>query len=390
MIRLRLSYLCFFVAMASSMPFYALVYQERGLTGSQIGILIALPPLMTMVGAPLWTAIADATRQHKAVLLFATGGAFLGMLGIILTPTFAGLFPVVMLYALCVAPIMSIIDNLVIARLGDRKEAFGRQRIIGSAGPAIAGPLVTALVGLFGLRVPLYTAMLSFGLLFFLFQGMTIRVEKLAGTFGGELRALLRNPRLRRFLLVVFLGMTGYSAMIVYLFVRMEELGAPKWLLGFGLTLGTLGEIPFLLGSKRLLERFGLRATLLASLVAMIVVLLGISLAGSVAMVLLLQLLHGTAFSGMIISGVAYADEVAPPGLGATAQGLFNAVFGGLALAVGAFASSVIRDRWGSVRMFQISGLIVLLGLAIFLASLAHQPRQTLKAGSHGYVDSVG
>jgi MFS transporter, PPP family, 3-phenylpropionic acid transporter len=368
-IRLRLSYLFFFIAMASSMPYYALIYQERGLTGSQIGILVALPPLMTMVGAPLWTALADATHRHKAVLLFTTGGAFFGMLGIMVTQTFSGLLPVVVFYALCMAPLMSMIDNIVMAKLGERKESFGRQRIVGSAGPAVAGPLLSALVGCFGLRVPFYSTMLSFALLFFLFQGMTIRVERLTSSFVGELRTLLRNSRLRQFLLVVFLGMTGYSAMMVYLFVRLEELGAPTWVLGFGLTLGTAGEIPFLLSSKRLLQRFGVRATLLASLIAIVVVLFGVSLAPTVWLVLLLQLLHGTAFSGMIISGVAYADAVAPPGLGATAQGLFNAVFGGLASAAGAFLSSVMRDQWGSVRMFQLSGSVALLGLVVFVVS---------------------
>jgi MFS transporter, PPP family, 3-phenylpropionic acid transporter len=302
-IRLRLSYLFFFIAMASSMPYYALHYEERGLTGSQTGILIALPPIMTMVGAPLWTAIADATRRHKAVMLITTGGASLGMLGIMVTRSFVGLLPVVALYSLCLAPIMSMLDNVVMARLGERKDDFGRQRIIATLGPAVAGPVVSALVGVLGLRVPFYATAVSFALLFTLSLGMTIRVERLSGSFGKEFRTLLRNPRLLRFLVVVFLGMTAYTAMVTYLYVRMEELGAPTWLLGFGLTVGTLGEIPFLLSSKRLLSRFGVRATLLASLVAMIVVLFGVSLAPTAWVVLALQLLHGTAFSGMVHLG---------------------------------------------------------------------------------------
>ena len=376
MTRLRLCYLFFFMAMASSMPYYAMHYEERGLTGSQIGILIALPPMMTIVGAPLWTAIADATRKHKAVTLITTGGASLGMLGIMVTQSFVGLLPVVALYSLCLAPIMSMLDNVVMARLGERKDDFGRQRVVGTLGPALTGPAVSALVGLVGLRVPFYAAAGSFAMLFLLLAGVTPRVEPLSGTFREEFRTLLRNPLLQRFLVVVFLGMTGYTAMVTYLYIRMEELGAPIWLFGFGLTVGTLGEIPFLLSSKPLLSRFGVRATLLASLVAIIVILFGVSLAPTAGVVLALQLLHGTAFSGMVISGVAYADGVAPPGMGATAQGIFNAVFGGLASATGAFLSSVLREQWGSVRMFQAAGVIAVLGLVLFVINERRGPRE--------------
>ena len=367
MTRLRLFYFFYFGAMASSMPFYALHYRERGLTAPQIGILIALPPLITLVAAPVWSALADATRRHKTVLLITTTGTFLSVAGIMVTPTFAGLLPVVVLYALFFAPILPLVDHTVLATLGVQKENYGRQRLLGSFGPALAGPLVAALVGRFGLRVSFYATLACFATLLLLFARIEIRVGELSGAFRKELRSLLVNPRLGRFLLVVFLGMAGYSALMTYVYVTMVELGAPKSLMGFALTVGSIGEIPFLLYSTRLLRRFGARGMLTTSLIAMIIVLFGVSMAKSPWLVLALQLLHGTAFSGMAISGVAYAGEVAPPGMGATAQGLFGAVFGGLAFAVGVFASSVLWDQWGSATMYRMAGTLALLGLAVFL-----------------------
>jgi len=71
----------------------------------------------------------------------------------------------------------------------------------------------------------------------------------------------------------------------------------------------------------------------------------------------------------MAISGVAYADEVAPAGMSTTAQGIFNAVYGGLAIAVGAFTSSIVRDNWGSPVMFRVAATAALLGVIVFLAT---------------------
>ncbi|MEZ4659403.1 MAG: MFS transporter [Caldilineaceae bacterium] len=54
-------------------------------------------------------------------------------------------------------------------------------------------------------------------------------------------------------------------------------------------------------------------------------------------LVLPVQLLHGLTFSAMWVAGVAYADRIAPPGLGATAQGQFAGVSeAGLSSATGA------------------------------------------------------
>lgn len=380
MLKARLFYLLFFSGMASLMPYLAMHYQNRGMTGTQVGILTALLPLVGMIAAPLWSALADATRKHKAVLLLTAGGTALSVAAMTQAETFAGLFATVFLYAVCLAPIIPIVDSAVLAMLGTHREAYGRVRLLGSLGPALAGPMVATWVGLWGLQMSFYSAAVCFLLLFLLLSLLKVRVDDLGVSFGTGLRHLLRNPKFGGFLLVAFLGMVGYAAIMTYLYIRMEELGATKTLMGFTLTMGTVGELPFLFLSSKLLKRFGARGTLICSLAAMSIMLVGFSLAGAPWVLLVLQLLHGTAFAGMAISGVAYSDEVAPVGMSTTAQGIFNAVYGGLALAVGAFASSIVRDNWGSTVMFRVASASALLGLAIFLITsrraqvISHEP----------------
>jgi len=367
MLKARLFYFLYFAGMSSLMPYLAVVYQARGVPGPQIGILTALPPLITMVAAPLWSGLADATNRHKLVLLVLTGGTAAAVAGMASAQSFAVLVPVVALYALCLAPLMPIVDSAVLTALGDRRDDYGRQRIIGSLAPAFVGPAASAISGRFGLQWSFYIFIGCFVLLGALFT--TMRIDTVEGSthFSAGLNSLVRDVGLRRFLIVVFLGMVGYGASITYLYVRLEEVGANPALLGFALTAGALGEMPFLLLSPRLLKRVGARGTLVCSLIAIAVILFGESLARAPWMLVALQLLHGTAFSGMAVAGVAYADEVAPPGLGATAQGMFNAVFSGIGIAVGALVSSIVRDRWSSPVMFQVAGTAAVLGLGLLL-----------------------
>jgi PPP family 3-phenylpropionic acid transporter len=61
-------YMLSFAAVAFLMPNFVLYYQGLGFTGMQIGILAGMAPLITMIGAPLWTGLADAKSRHKLIM----------------------------------------------------------------------------------------------------------------------------------------------------------------------------------------------------------------------------------------------------------------------------------------------------------------------------------
>src|SRR5262245_25221758 len=52
-------YFCFFSAMGGYLYFLSLYYTSIGLDERQIGLIAGLPPLMTLIGAPLWGQVRD-------------------------------------------------------------------------------------------------------------------------------------------------------------------------------------------------------------------------------------------------------------------------------------------------------------------------------------------
>jgi MFS family permease len=87
--------------------------------------------------------------------------------------------------------------------------------------------------------------------------------------------------------------------------------------------------------------------------------------ASTPSMILIVQGFGGMIFPAMWTAGVSYADENAPAGLKASAQGLFGAMSFGVGSAFSGFVSGLLLESMGGRGMFLLLGIIILLGLAV-------------------------
>ena len=168
------------------------------------------------------------------------------------------------------------------------------------------------------------------------------------------------------FLITIFINGMAAGVGNNFLFLYLDELGATKTLMGLTLFVATLSEIPIFFYGDRLLNRLGARGLLLFSLGATVVRMSCYALMPAAIYVLPIQLLHGLTFSAMWVAGVSYANRAAPPGMGATAQGLLSGVSMGLAGATGAALGGYLYDIVGPAATFGWAGAWVAFGLIFF------------------------
>ncbi|MBE0699857.1 MAG: MFS transporter, partial [Anaerolineaceae bacterium] len=279
------------------------------------------------------------------------------------------IIPIVIGFSFFNAPIIPLVDTSVLSMLGEHRDQYGKQRMWGAIGWGIAGPIAGWLVGIYGILAafPAYLILLSMEFV----PGYFLHVVKpeQGPPFWSGLRGLLADRRWYVFLLVIFLGGTGLSIVTNYLFLFMSELNATSAMMGVSLAAATLSEIPVLFFSGQMLRRWGPRGVLVLSLAAYVLRALGYSIATQPWQAVALQAFHGLSFSALWVAGVSYANELAPKGLGATAQGIFSSTVMGLGGISGAVLGGVLLDRFGGAGVFRISAAIVFLGLLLFLAA---------------------
>lgn len=360
-------YFVFFGAGACLIPFLALYYQSLGLSGREIGFLTGIVPLITMFGASLWSMFSDATGKHRLLFLISIGGVWAIVLVMTQAATFGQLIPIVMIYAFFISPIIPLTDNSVMAALGDRGAEYGRIRVWGAYGWGIFALIIGPISERYGLQWAFIGFLSTWIFLLLIGSRLPMHVAAAGSKFWSEIRILLSSRRWFLFLAVALIEGMSLGIFLNFLFLYLEDMGASRTIMGLSLTAATLSEIPVFLYSRKLLQRWDSQFLLALSLIFVVIRAFAYVNMTAPWQVLLISLLHGPTFSLMWASGVAYASKMAPPGLGATAQGVYAGTVMGLGSALGAFTGGTIFDAYGPVAAFQWAGIASLAALILFV-----------------------
>ncbi len=372
-------FLVVYAAASVLLPFMALYYEEMGLSGAQIGLLAGIPPVMTMLGASVWGGLSDATRKYKQVFLLVIVGAMASVVMFPLAHSFLWLSLVIAVHAFCFMSLLPLIDNSALEILGPRSDKYGQIRLWGSIGWGIGAPLIGPLVERFGLNWTFYSHAALMLVALMIALRLPVAQKSSGSGFGKGLKKLLRDQRWYLFMLIIFVAGFGDAIIRNFSFLYLKELGAGSTLMGLSLTIGTASELVVLAMSGLLLQRLGTRTLMIVSVATQALRLLGWSMIGDPYAALSLQLLNGLAFGALWLAGVAYAREIAPDGMGATAQGLLSGVYFGFSSVVGAILGGIWYEQLGAWGMYRWGGVVMVVGLLIFV--LASQVKVKPVAG---------
>ena len=360
-------YLLYFGAGACFFPYIVLYYQSLGFSGAQIGILSAISPLISLIGAPFWTGIADVSHRHRLVMSITLLGAIGLTVLFPLVRTITAVLVLISLYSFMIAPVNSFADTATMTMLGDQQNMYGRVRVGGTIGWGVIAPIAGLVIAKYGLNWAfwLYAVILFIG--FLVSQRFLYSEVKQQVSIKHGMSELFSNRRMVLFLATAFV--TGMALMSInsFLGAYMGGLGIEKSLFGFALAIPIIVELPVLFFANRLLTRLKPHGLLVLSMFATMLRLFLYATFTSAAGILVFQLINGFTFATLWVAGVSYINENAPPGLSATTQGVFGATVFGFGAAGGGFMGALLLERVGGPQMYGIFGVLMLVMLIVYV-----------------------
>lgn len=367
--RQKLFYFIYFGAAATLSPYLVLYYESLGLTGTQIGLLTGIVPLVTLFSSTLWGAVADASRRYRGVVLLAIAGLWVSALLMTRVVGIEGLLATVVLFAFFGAPVGSLMDNSVVTQLGERKNEYGRIRLWGSVGWGFSAFIMGPVLERAGLEWAFYGYLAVMGVLFLYTLTVPIVGTERTASFKAGLRVLLGDGRFLGLLVMALIFGISLGMSLNYLFLHMSAMGASETLMAWTLVMATISEVPFLFLSGRIISRYGINRIIAVAFLLMATRAFIYAFMPAPWWVLPVNLLLGGPTFALFWAGaVAEANRLAPPGLGGTAQGALGSVMFGLGSAAGNFFGGIIFERYGAPPLMQSVGWLLAITLVVFVA----------------------
>jgi PPP family 3-phenylpropionic acid transporter len=362
----------YFIAFFSGgifLPYMPLWAEARGIQGIGLGVLCALGPFMSVLSPVVFGIIADKFRLRASLLKVACFGGATAMGGLTLTALLETNMPIplifffIWIYSIFKSPVITIAD---VAVMEGKQSAYGTVRLFGSLG-------FLASAGLGGLfmdpssRVQLPAAVfIALGCAVVIAFKLPSKPITAIGRVSGETRKLLRNPKFRLFLGIVFLWIFSHSVYDVCISLHLRSLGASGTLVGAFWVTGTLFEIVLMTQSRRLFLRFNPIHMLRFGIAVTVLRWAAVFAFSSLPLLLALQPLHAFTFALVWLSALETVRRSAPASVLATTQGVFAAV-----IATGAGLSMLL---WGTlfhrIGGHAVFGLAALSATAVFFVSL--------------------
>ncbi|HEY7316230.1 MAG TPA: MFS transporter [Candidatus Binatia bacterium] len=367
------------------LPYYSLYLKENaGLSGTELGWVLATLPLVGIVVQPLWGQVADRTGARSHIVALLAGGSALGYLALAAAGGFWWILLATAAVAVFGTAVLPITISVSLAMVRDAgPHAFGLVRVWGTVGYFV-------LIVSFPWILEKYQAAQGFvrgaagasepGLgIMFIVTAVLAAVAALVGFFlprqgvvsmraaRGDWRLLLRNHAYVRFLIFSFAAyLLSQGPMWLFpIFVRSRggdiETIRNMWIYML------VVEIPLVLASGSGLKRFGARGLLGVGVIVGGMRWLLSALIHDPQLLALVQTLHGVTVVGLLMGGPLYLDVVTPEKLRSTAQAFLSTVGVGIAGIVSNLGSGWLLDTAGINALYSGAGISsVLLGCLVW------------------------
>ena len=379
-IRLALQYVLLFGATGVSLPFAGLWLSSRGMTGAEIGALLAAPMLGRLVTGPATAVWADGFRSRRTPIALLGWIAALGYGG-------AGLADDAWLRALCwfvaasaaagLIPLTDVLNLRVARRTG---HSFAFPRGCGSAAFVGANIVMGALLTVAPPDVVIvWVVAASAGVGLYAWRGLPDEPVAAAGPSDGlaRFRGLGWLLRDRTFMTALFaIGAVQAAHAFYYGFsaIAWKAQGLDERMTGLLWAFSVVVEIGFMWWVEPWRRRRGISAwtVLMLGVGAAVLRWSLMALAPPLWALWPLQTLHALTFAATYLAGVEIIDRLIPDDSHTAGQTLNSMLAAGVLIGVATLASGPLYDAVG------VGGYLAMAGMAAAGGVLALSLRRRL------------
>nr|WP_263323346.1 MFS transporter [Neobacillus sp. Marseille-Q6967] len=346
-------------------PFLTVYLTELGLSGSQLGFIISIPPVVMIFAQPFWGILADYTKKPQLILFLTilcavTVGYLLNLID-----HYAALLVGIGLLSFFQSSMIPLTDSITLSYVQKVKYDYGFIRLWGSVGFAVSVFIVGRVSENFGLTIIFYiysTILLIAALLTFQFpkEGETAKVNLKEG-----ISELVKIPKFTLFLLATFLIYGPVFSNNSYFGLFITNIGGTLAGVGIAFLIAAGSEAPIMKFANGWIRRVGVLKILLISSFIALLRWTFYYFEPPLFFVYFSTIAQGLANGLGIPAALQYVTDIVPPKVRITAISLYTTVGAGLGSWFCIFVGGFILEKYNIAAVYGFFCMLGFLGCTL-------------------------
>lgn len=370
-------YFFVFFAFGALFPLLAVYLNvETDLSGTEIGLVMSISPIVMLFVQPIWGMISDKTQKPRQILIVS----------LICTSLIAVYFSIVEQYlwiiiaatvlAVFQAAIVPISDSItlgVVQRVGGN---YGSLRLWGAIGFAFAVFVVGFLSEQFSIYIIFYGFSVALLVAAWFTKRMPEETEVIHVNLFTGLSELSKLPKFMMFLITTFLVFGPIYANNFYFGILIQEIGGTLTGIGIAFLFAAGSEAPFMKFASKAIEKYGMLPILLFSATIAGFRWFIYAFEPTLLIVYLTTIMQGLSIGLFIPAALQYIRDITPTTMRATAVSLYSAIGNGLGTWFCSFVGGMILEYFNVFSLYLFYGGLTMLGVLV-LFIIYMQDRKT-------------
>lgn len=333
--RVSLFFIALFAIPGVHLPFWAVWLESRGLSPTEISIMLATAIWLRLVGAPLAAHIVDKSGERRRAIQFCAIASLISFIGFGLVDGFWPLMLVGIAFALVWSPLAPLTENLAMLTATHHGVQYGRIRLWGS----ISFLVCAYLAGLWlkgrsedWIFWLILACMLPVVGCAYLLPDIRLPLDRPRA--GAPALRLLRDGGFRIFLLTNACLQASHAAFYTFGTLHWRSVGLSDAQIGFLWAEGVIAEVVLFAVGQRIAAKLGGVGLLLCAVAGGVIRWSLQGVLTDMTSLVLLQVLHAATFGAAHLGAMRLMAEGCDASASATAQTLYGAG-NGMMLAIG-------------------------------------------------------
>ncbi|RPF50649.1 MFS transporter [Aquisalibacillus elongatus] len=343
----------------SYLPLYL---EAKGLTGSEIGWVLAVGPFAAIISQPFWGYMSDKFKTVKKIILICIFGLIIFSSIFFSMTSFILLMIIGFWFYFFTTPIGALGDSLAQRRADDLGVSFGTIRTWGSIGFATSSLAIGLVLTLTDVQYMIWPY-LAFALIALVVTFRVKDVEVAKDPISlKDVKKLIQNKPFIIFLFFMMFITISHRANDSFIGLYINQLGGSNFIVGTAWFIGVISEAIIFATAGRWFRKYH---TLIFVILAGVIYSLrwfAYAFVDSYWGVVGLQFTHGLTFGILYLASLDYVTRLIPRLTQSTGHLVFYAVFFGISGIVGSLIGGALIDAHGGGTLYFVMGLIAFAG----------------------------